>query len=101
MYCFSNVSSKDTASIAAEWIRTAIVKMINNLTYNFSITEGLAYQQADLKRWMKVLNDETFAALQRECIQRNVALTDGPLAGDKVFRGQDILEFIISLTHKK
>ena len=64
----------------------------------FSINDGMKVQQSDLARWKRVLNDDAFVSLQQECVFKNAELN--PKAdGHDVFRGDDMMQFIINLTY--
>ena len=76
-----------------------MMTMMNSTVHHFPAEHGLLVQEADLKRWRRVLNDKAFALLQQECIHRNADLTSDPLAGYDVFRGDDMLQFIINQSY--
>ena len=69
---------------------------MNKYATQFSIAAGLQLQADGLNKWRRVLNDETFAALQRECIDCNSKLLIGPYSGYDVFRGDDLTQFVLN-----
>lgn len=69
---------------------------MNKYTEQFSITRGLELQKDYLTAWQTVLNDATFAKLQRECIDQNSKLVTGTHSGYDVFRGDDLVQFVLN-----
>lgn len=64
----------------------------------FSIQDGLLCQKCDLDRWKKLLNEGIFNRLLEECQNRN-ALLNETSNGFDVFRGDDMLQFVINYSY--
>ena len=62
----------------------------------FTVKEGIAYQSHDLRQWKTVLNKTAYLRLVSHIKDKNSRLTDKDTGYD-VFRGQDLLEFVIKL----
>ena len=76
--------------------RPARTKRTND-TMKFTYQDGLNIQSQDLAKWKKKLNAECFDALRLHCLAFNANQTPSEkVDGLKVFRGQDLTEFVLN-----
>jgi murein L,D-transpeptidase YafK len=72
--------------------------MYNDIWKPFTIQDGLDVQTSDLQRWKKVLNESTYNALKSKCEEMNKVKM---FNGMQVFRGQDLLDFVLTETYRE
>lgn len=63
----------------------------------FTYEDGLSIQAMDLAKWKKKLSAECYCDLEFRCKKANEYLTPSEkVDGLKVFRGQDLTEFVLN-----
>lgn len=70
------------------------------MTKAFPITEGLRCQSEDLARMKKILKPEVYDLLAAEAKRQNAPLRPSHHTGYDVWRGCQVYEFAINLSHQ-
>ena len=67
----------------------------------FSIADGIAVQQEQLKLYKLILNEDTYAWLEEECRKANDRLVEGIDNGYSVLRGTDVQNLLFNYGSQK
>ena len=67
----------------------------------FSIADGIAVQQEQMKLYKLILNQETYDWLEEECRKDNDRLIEGVDNGYSVLRGTDIQNLLFNYGNRK
>ena len=67
----------------------------------FSIADGIAVQQEQMKLYKLILNQETYDWLEEECRKANDRLVEGIDNGHSVLRGTDVQNLLFNYGSQK